>query len=232
MIFCTLKKLMKEYGVNQTQIIENTGITRPTLIQLIENQNNGIKYNTVEKLCDYFDIKMEQLLIHSKINIEYVETNIFEDTSLAIQTDGELAKFTVISSFLIDSHKFDFENDIIVNNLDITETYNIYGNKNLELTCFLDINNPLSSKVEQFLLKEKDIFELYVYVFDIETKILNSLPFTIFETVSLNSEIIKDVENHSIESVKVFIDSLTKEDKTVIFNKLNEELNQSIEKED
>ncbi|WP_239763059.1 helix-turn-helix transcriptional regulator [Mammaliicoccus sp. I-M35] len=232
MIFCTLKKLMKEYGVNQTQIIENTGITRPTLIQLIENQNNGIKYNTVEKLCDYFDIKMEQLLIHSKINIEYVETNIFEDTSLAIQTDGELAKFTVISSFLIDSHKFDFENDIIVNNLDITETYNIYGNKNLELTCFLDINKPLSSKVEQFLLKEKDIFELYIYVFDIETKILNSLPFTIFETVSLNSEIIKDVENHSIESVKVFIDSLTKEDKTVIFNKLNEELNQSIEKED
>lgn len=232
MIFCTLNKLLKDNGITQTKIAEKTGISRPTLLSLLRNDNQSIRYETIEELCNYFDINMDQLLIHSNIDMEYKETKVYEDTSISIQTDGEIASFSVVSSFLIDGIKYDFENDVIINNLDVTETLNINGGKNLELTCSLNLDSLLVSKVDHSLLIDKDIFELFINVFDIDKKIINSLPFTIFDTVSLEFEIIKNVEKRSIDSIKEFIDSLTTEDKSAIFNKLNEELNQSTNKED
>lgn len=62
MIYCRLKDLMEETGVTQTKIIEATGITRPTLIQLINNDSNGIKFSTIDKLCDYFNVSMNELI--------------------------------------------------------------------------------------------------------------------------------------------------------------------------
>lgn len=226
MIFCTLNKLLKDNGITQTKIAEKTGISRPTLLSLLRNDNQSIRYETIEELCNYFDINMNQLLIHSKFKIEYEETKIYEDTSIAIQTDGELARFTVITSFLINGQQCNFENDVIINNLDISETLNINGGKNLELTCSLTSDNLLVSKKDNSLLIEKDIFELFINVFEIDKKIMNLLPVNFFETVSLEFEIIKNVEKRSIDSIKEFIDSLTAEDKSAIFDKLNEELNQ------
>lgn len=62
MIYCRLKELMEVKNITQTEIIDATGITRPTLIQLMNNDSNGIKFSTIEKLCDFLNVSMNELI--------------------------------------------------------------------------------------------------------------------------------------------------------------------------
>lgn len=40
---------MKIYEVNQTELSEETGISRPTILSLIKNEAKGIKFDTLDK---------------------------------------------------------------------------------------------------------------------------------------------------------------------------------------
>ena len=66
MIKCTLKYLIERHEVTQTDIANATGITRPTLLSLMRNDAQGIKFSTLEKLCDYFNIEINELLVSDK----------------------------------------------------------------------------------------------------------------------------------------------------------------------
>ncbi|WP_270912296.1 helix-turn-helix domain-containing protein [Staphylococcus saprophyticus] len=66
MIKCTLKDLIEHHEVTQTDIANATGITRPTLLSLMRNDAQGIKFSTLEKLCDYFNIEINELLVSDK----------------------------------------------------------------------------------------------------------------------------------------------------------------------
>lgn len=66
MIKCTLKDLIERHAVTQTDIANATGITRPTLLSLMRNDAQGIKFSTLEKLCDYFNIEINELLVSDK----------------------------------------------------------------------------------------------------------------------------------------------------------------------
>ncbi len=66
MINCRLKELMEMKGVTQTDISNATGITRPTLLSLIRNDAQSIKFSTLESLCDYFNIEIQDFLVSDK----------------------------------------------------------------------------------------------------------------------------------------------------------------------
>lgn len=66
MINCKLKELMEMKGVTQTDISNATGITRPTLLSLIRNDAQSIKFSTLESLCDYFNIEIQDFLVSDK----------------------------------------------------------------------------------------------------------------------------------------------------------------------
>lgn len=66
MIECRLKELMKMKGVTQTDISNATGINRPTLLSLIRNDAQSIKFSTLESLCDYFNIEIQDFLVSDK----------------------------------------------------------------------------------------------------------------------------------------------------------------------
>ncbi|MCJ0969767.1 helix-turn-helix domain-containing protein [Mammaliicoccus sciuri] len=66
MIECRLKELMELKGVTQTDISNATGITRPTLLSLIRNDAQSIKFSTLESLCDYFNIEIQDFLVSDK----------------------------------------------------------------------------------------------------------------------------------------------------------------------
>lgn len=38
MILCTLSKYMDMFGVNQSKLSKETGITRPTIVSLLKNE--------------------------------------------------------------------------------------------------------------------------------------------------------------------------------------------------
>lgn len=62
MIYCRLKELMEETGVTQTDISNSTGISRPTLLAILKGEAQSIKFSTIDKLCDYFNVSMNKLI--------------------------------------------------------------------------------------------------------------------------------------------------------------------------
>lgn len=69
MIHCRLKELMEENGVTQTDISIATGISRPTLLAILKDEAQSLKFSTIDKLCDYFNISMNELIIRES-NLE------------------------------------------------------------------------------------------------------------------------------------------------------------------
>lgn len=140
MILCNLKKLIKEYDVTQTQIIEATGITRPTLLQLIKNENNGFKYDTIEKLCKFFNVDLNELLIYTPYDITMSELDISEWHF----KDKEEIEFLINVTVTIDNEKHIFSlegsmeelqsyNKKIILKCDVTyEKYHLYKKHNLD----------------------------------------------------------------------------------------------------
>lgn len=143
MILCNLKKLIKEYDVTQTQIIEATGITRPTLLQLIKNENNGFKYDTLEKLCEFFDIELNDLLIYSPY---FIKINDFDLTKWIIENNNKEV-FQISINISIDSDEYIFD---LVGSRSEIQKYE----KDLSLKCEIpyDLYHLFNTKkVEEFL---------------------------------------------------------------------------------
>ncbi len=69
MIHCRLKELMEENGVTQTDISIATGISRPTLLAILKDEAQSLKFSTIDKLCDYFNISMNELIVRES-NLE------------------------------------------------------------------------------------------------------------------------------------------------------------------
>lgn len=63
MIKCRLKELMKMHEVNQTELSKATGISRSTILSLIRNEANGIKFDNLDKICKHFNVNINDFLI-------------------------------------------------------------------------------------------------------------------------------------------------------------------------
>lgn len=109
MILCNLKKLIKEYNVTQTQIIESTGITRPTLLQLIKNENNGFKYDTIEKLCKFFNVDMNELLIFTPFDIKMPILDIFQMNYRGVKDEDLGSEIIIHVTTFIDNKRYNFQ---------------------------------------------------------------------------------------------------------------------------
>lgn len=64
MIKIKLKQSMEDYGVTISELSEFTGIARSTLTPLANNPNTvkGIQIDTIDTLCDFFGIGIDDLL--------------------------------------------------------------------------------------------------------------------------------------------------------------------------
>lgn len=134
MILCTLKKFMEIHGINQNFLSTETGITRPTISQLVKNENQNIKYENINTLCKYFNIQLSDLLIYSPIEIVFegfkVITKKVETVKLDPETMRESEKPVVtkeeriVAIFLINDERKMFEN--VVTPFDLEKGSNPY----------------------------------------------------------------------------------------------------------
>lgn len=58
MIENNLKKLLREKKISVNMLSKETGLSRPTLTSLMNNDSKGIQFETLEKIIDYFDISI------------------------------------------------------------------------------------------------------------------------------------------------------------------------------
>ena len=158
MILCTLKNYMKLFGATQSQISEQTGITRPTLLSLIRNENKNIKYDTIDELCNFFGIQLKDLLIYSPVKIKQKSFNIKTIIEEYEHINESWKTYGVSITYEINNEDFIFEGSI--DPIDLKT----FKNKKFENgTLYLNCNCFIEKDNYENLLKagfSKEFFEL------------------------------------------------------------------------
>ena len=70
MILCNLLSLLAEKRINISKASRDTGISRTTLTSLCTNTCQGVQLDTVNTLCKYLDVGIEQLFLLSKYDFQ------------------------------------------------------------------------------------------------------------------------------------------------------------------
>lgn len=175
MILCTLKNYMKLFGATQSQISGQTGITRPTLLSLIRNENKNIKYDTIDELCNFFGIQLKDLLIYSPVKIKQKSFNIKTIIEEYEHINESWKTYGVSITYEINNEDFIFEGSI--DPIDLKT----FKNKKFENgTLYLNCNCFIEKDNYENLLKagfSKEFFDLYNDLNQIKNKIVDKLPF-------------------------------------------------------
>ncbi|WP_380572697.1 helix-turn-helix domain-containing protein [Staphylococcus hyicus] len=177
MIICTLKKLMEEYNVSQSQIATATGITRPTLLSLIRNENQSIRYETINQLCKYFEIDMSDLLVFSPVEVKLSEI-LIEELPFSAYYDLEKNEKNYIVSiiYLIDGIEVEFDT-----NLNVTKKTNSLKHSNKIFFSTIIYEDELAK------LKSKNFNTDFIKVYN-ESIDLNSLIKNKLKSNNLNTD--------------------------------------------
>lgn len=89
MILCNLKNLLTEKGTNISRVARDTGISRTTLTSLYNNACQGVQLDTVNTLCKYLNIGIENLFLFSKYDFKIRTFNMpFYDVELLPQSNA------------------------------------------------------------------------------------------------------------------------------------------------
>ena len=210
MILCRLNKLIKENNITQSEIAEQTGITRPTLLSLIRNDNKSIKYETIEKLCQYFQINMDKLLIYYPHDIQLSSFNIIRASkeiyiTIEFKFNGEL----LIFSEAISKEDVEFLNRF--NRIDLFAYINKSTLNDLKAFNAVCIFNDLMHMHKDFYDFQRDLF----YEFNEKGVSYDKTPYQI-TLVPLEKQ------DSPFENVMNNLDKLSANEKNVILNKLQE----------
>lgn len=71
MIQTNLKELLNKNNISINRLSIETGLSRPTLTSLMNNESKGIQFDTLEKLVNYFEISISEFFNIQNQNIEF-----------------------------------------------------------------------------------------------------------------------------------------------------------------
>lgn len=90
MIKTRLKEILEEKNLTINKVSNEAGISRPSLTALVNNDSGGIQFETLEKLTEYLNVAIEDILIQTKNEVKF----IYKSTvSLASIKEVEEAEF-------------------------------------------------------------------------------------------------------------------------------------------
>lgn len=75
MILSNLSEIMGKRKLKMSKIISDTGISRPTLTALYYNYGKGINFDTLNSLCNYFDLQPGDFFTFYDLEILGIEIN-------------------------------------------------------------------------------------------------------------------------------------------------------------
>ena len=87
MIYSKLSNLMRKKGLTITKLANDTGISRTTLTSLFHNSGNGIQFDTLNVLCNYFHISISELLVFVPYTVE-IKLEDIEESSFIYYDDS------------------------------------------------------------------------------------------------------------------------------------------------
>lgn len=123
MIKCNLAVLLAERNLRISELSKRTGISRTTLTALSQNQSKGIQFDTFDTICNFLNIKPNDLFIQEKFDYDFEVTNIIEEYKI----NGPIHYFIEVNAeinYKNHSTKLDFTcygDSWCMNNLEPTE---------------------------------------------------------------------------------------------------------------
>ncbi|MEH6891594.1 helix-turn-helix transcriptional regulator [Bacillus sp. JJ864] len=123
LIYCNLRVLMAERGLNIQKVKDKTTLSRTTISNLYNNYGSGIQFDTMRQLCELLKCKPGDLISYIDIKPEFEviteEPKIFMDESTHVDENGNGYQFiSQIDTELTlhcklwyegENHEFDFQ---------------------------------------------------------------------------------------------------------------------------
>ncbi|MDH9707143.1 helix-turn-helix transcriptional regulator [Staphylococcus capitis] len=174
MIQSRLSVLMAERGLKISDLYEETGISKTTLMAIAENTGKGVQFETVDKLCNFLGVTPCEFFEYSPYLVdikEYEEgTNQFKDIEVTINKQNYEKTF-YLEYFIFKEGSYDipvknegFKSYIAIDLMD-TDHYdrNEFFNFVSDLTVGFKMDlinkilNHYKREVENFVQNEKEI---------------------------------------------------------------------------
>ncbi|MCD8892452.1 helix-turn-helix transcriptional regulator [Staphylococcus nepalensis] len=169
MIICTLNKLMENTSKTQSEVASKTGITRPTLLSLIRNDNQSIRYETINQLCKFFDVDMSELLVYSPVDVKLKEV-LVEKVPYNINYEISKSNLSYSVSLIYEIDGIEFEFDTNLNVIDTDNSLKNSGKLFFSSIVYEDVWKQLT--IKNF---KKDFIKIYNEAIDFENEIKSKL---------------------------------------------------------
>lgn len=205
MIFSKLSSLMRKDKLTITKLANDTNISRTTLTSLFHNSGNGIQFDTINVLCDYFGIEINELLVFVPYDIEINIGVISEDNFC----DDEKFSKCLVDCEIVFTGVRGKEKNIV------------------PLDLLISINENKEYIVYDCDLNDEDLFYYQEFIDSFSYEVYEIILYTIIKKTSASilkqlSDIDKDWQNYDIQPVLV---PLIKWDKWKIYNYLFDKIN-------
>lgn len=170
MIQSKLSVLMAERGLKISDLYEETGISKTTLMALAENSGKGVQFDTVDKLCNFLGVTPCEFFEYSPYIVNIEESKYYSQkennlNDLAVTVKNQFYEKTFYLSIYIDSGD---AFDLPINDTD------------LKLAVLIGLSGNESYKNEEFF---KFLSELSVAF---KTEFINKIINNIKEKLSEN----------------------------------------------
>ena len=162
MIISNLSEILGKKRIKIAQVIKDTGISRPTLTSLYYNNGSGINFDTLSKLCKYLDVKPNDILYYSEIDIVdiSVKFDFFTVSDETIDDQGNSAEVVDDAYFTgnvkfenLDFNELTFEGSLKQDSYKNKEAFSLY----LKLNIPKDTYNLFIDDTVQTYLEERMI---------------------------------------------------------------------------
>lgn len=172
MIQSRLSVLMAERGLKISDLYEETGISKTTLMAIAENTGKGVQYDTVDKLCNFLGVTPCEFFEYSPYLVRFEMHKINSDQNLPVdysitiknQNYEKLFYFNVFiysgNSFDIPVRKDQFKAYINVSlqgsdHYSDEDFYNFISN--LTISFRTDFINKLIASISSLLLEFEEV---------------------------------------------------------------------------
>ncbi|HEI3024294.1 TPA: helix-turn-helix transcriptional regulator [Staphylococcus aureus] len=123
MIRNRLSELLSERGLKTSRVAKEVGIARSSLTSMIQNDSEMIRYDAIDKLCNYLNITPTKFFDYSPLNFEFIldeeptidVSNIFFELSSNLKDGIAINKFNfdVLIDVYDENHvKYSFDLEI------------------------------------------------------------------------------------------------------------------------
>lgn len=144
MIKSNLAVLMAKREINITELHKATGISRNTISAIYNNTAKGIQYDTLDKLCTFFNVDSNEILEYIFMNIYIGDKfiNEYNQEYFHIQVSNQNKTFETTIRFNTVSQKDLYEN--------ISHTLNIWLNDDIAF----EISEVPNNKYDDFMFTQ------------------------------------------------------------------------------